>query len=982
MRLANYALALFGGTSMLVMASIASAQGAPVQSEDKPAPSSELASKHEPGTVGEVVVTGTRLRTAGFDAPTPTQILGEEELQEAAHPNIFDTIEQLPSMIGSLSSRIGNGFSTGGLNGLSSPSMRGLGPIRTLTLIDGQRVAPATNSGIVDVGLMPQLLIKRVDVVTGGASASYGSDAVGGVVNFITDTHFTGFKGNVQAGMTNYSDDKNWLVQVAAGRSFLDNRLHMTLSGEYYDNKGVPARPPGVNGGPNGRTWFQRPGLASGDISATAPGDPQNRLFLNAQYNDFAAYGLITRGPLAGTAFGLGGSPYAFQFGSPCLDNFCAGGENTGNVLITANLDDAMRREVAYSHVSYDFTPDTELYATVSYADVRTLGQTNAGARKEGNLTIQCDNAFLPPSIASACAINGITKFRYGVSNIIFPGYVTPETERRQPRVVVGLNSDKLNIFGKPYNLQSYFQHGESDVAIDIHNVMLTRRYNAAIDAISLPNGTIVCRDPVAQSSGCVPFNVIGLNPVNLAAWNYIAPSQGPRIRAHNRQEAFSIALSGAPVRNWAGDVSVAVGAEWRQEAYKLRADWYGAGLSADSPITPGFPADPLLSTSGNNWYSGSYKNGQGSYNVKEGFAELGLPLFDGPMGKLDFNAAGRVTNYSTSGTVTTWKLGAVWDTPIHGVRLRGVLSRDVRAPNLSELFAAPVSQAATVVDRRNNDQPVVVDQRITGNTALKPEKARNLEAGVVFQPSWLEGFSASFDYYRIKIDGAVSTLESQQIVDLCQIQGSASACSAINLDGANPFVVNEPFNLASIRTSGFDIEASYRFGLDRIGMPGRLTIRGLATHIINFVEDTGVEGAAIIHAAGDNSNLGQGYTNSDFGFATPSWKGLVTETWDWDKIQLSLAERFISAGYINPDWIECQPGSCPTSTVQHPTVDHNRLPGAFYLDLGGRYEFSQGAEAYFKVDNAFDKSPPPYGSPSIYDWLGRIYRVGVRMRF
>lgn len=170
-------------------------------------------------SVSEVIVTGTRIRSTGFTAPTPTQVMGQADLERAAQPNIFTAITQLPSLQGSTGATTGTFSTSSGQQGLSSFSLRGLGTIRTLTLLDGQRVVPANVTGVPDISLFPQLLVERVDVVTGGASASYGSDAVGGVVNFITNKRFVGFKANAMAGVTTYGDNHQWLAQVAAGKA-------------------------------------------------------------------------------------------------------------------------------------------------------------------------------------------------------------------------------------------------------------------------------------------------------------------------------------------------------------------------------------------------------------------------------------------------------------------------------------------------------------------------------------------------------------------------------------------------------------------------------------------------------------------------------------------------------------------------------------------------------------------------------------------
>ena len=202
-----------------------------------------------------MVVTGTRITSSGFSAPTPTTMLSSDELQKVGQPNIFSAITRLPSLQGSTGTNTGTFSTSSGMQGLSSFSLHGLGTIRTLTLLDGQRVVAANVTGVPDISQFPQLLVDRVDVVTGGASASYGSDAVGGVVNFITNKRFEGFKAQAQGGISTYGDNEQYLVGAAGGHAFLDGRLHVVGSAEYAHDNGVPAGQFGENA-PGGRDWF------------------------------------------------------------------------------------------------------------------------------------------------------------------------------------------------------------------------------------------------------------------------------------------------------------------------------------------------------------------------------------------------------------------------------------------------------------------------------------------------------------------------------------------------------------------------------------------------------------------------------------------------------------------------------------------------------------------------------------------------------
>lgn len=933
-----------------------------------------------------VTVSGSRISSRGFTQPTPTTTLSSADLAQTAKPNLFNAIAELPALQGSTGRTTSTNSTSSGIQGLSSLSLRGLGPIRTLTLLDGQRVVGANVTGVTDVSQFPQLLIKRVDVVTGGASASYGSDAVGGVVNFITDKKFKGFKANVEGGQTTYGDDKNGTVQAAWGQGFLENRLHVVASAEYGREKGVPSAGFGEVGA-NGRTWFKNPAFQVRPLSQTTDGAPQYKFIEHAQHIQYAKYGLITSGPLQGTAFGLNGEPYKFQYGSNgvptgtgavtnCISPFCVGGDLSGSVGAGTNLGMDLTRKVAYTRVGFDLDADNEIYFTANFGEVASHFSPNPGAAKQGNLDIQCDNPFLPASIRAACVTNNITSFKYGTANAIFPNNINVHPTRTQHRFVVGADG-RFSAFGKDWTYNAYAEHGSNDTDIMVYDMTLNRRYEAAIDAVRAPNGTIVCRNPVAAASGCKPFNIIGNVPVDPAAWAYIAPPMGPQQHSKQTQQVASFNINGEPFESWAGPIAIATGAEWRKEEYTVRGDVYGNGVTPNSPNSPDYPADPLLNTAiGNNWYAGNYHNAEGAYNVKEAYLELNIPVLkSATWGEANLNLADRRTKYSTSGSVESWKVGANWKTGFDGLRLRAVTSQDVRAPNLSELFAAPV-----VVNNAINYQgtSVQIQQRTVGNTNLRPEIARNTSFGIVLtQPSWAPGFSASVDYFDIKVEDVISALSVQQEVDLC-VAGNQEICAAMVLNSpGNNYVTVQAFNLASLHNKGYDVEAAYRTSLKGLGLPGRLTLRALATHTKCFITNSGVVGT--IPSEGAGVNLG----------GTPHWKALASQTWEHDKLTLTLAQRWISKGVYNNEYIECQT-NCPVSTLIHPTIFDNKMKDAFYVDIGGSYKISDKMTAFFKVDNVSDVDPAPapqnnlsFGiNPTLYDVLGRTYRAGIRYNF
>ncbi|MFC3440363.1 TonB-dependent receptor domain-containing protein [Sphingobium rhizovicinum] len=970
----------------MALAGAAQAQGAPepVQSV---APQQDAAQADAP-RAADIVVTGSRITTSGFNAPTPTTVIGEEQIVNNAQPNIFNTIAQLPSLQGSTGAATGTFSTSSGQQGLSSFSLRGLGPIRTLTLLDGQRVVGANVTGVPDISMFPQLLVKRVDVVTGGASASYGSDAVGGVVNFITDTHFEGFKGNILGSITKYGDDETALVQAAYGKSFMDDRLHVVVSGEYDHEGGVGAGDFGTDLA-GSRNWYRATTLMN--TGQTNNGLPQFNYRDYAQPYQYARYGLINNGPLQGIAFDRQGNPYQFNYGSGgtptgtgavanCYrgNSFCEGGDLSGAPGSGASLKSSLERINGYGRIGYDFADDNEAYVTVNVAQVKTNNQPNPGYTRS-SLTVDCANAYLPQSVRDQCATAGITSFSFGSSNGAFPD---PQvyTDRKQYRFVAGAKG-KFAAAGTDWNYDAYYEHGITISDIRVKDIVLQSRYAAASNAITL-NGAIVCADPVARANGCVPINVFGDFTPSAAALAYVAPHEnGPFQHTKLTQDVASLNFSGNPLELWAGPLSLAFGAEYRREFYRVNADPYGAGVSALSPNSADYPADPLLNSSlGSNWAAGNYKNGRGKYEVYEGFVEIDMPLFDSEaMGRANLNAAGRGTHYSTSGTVWAWKVGGTWDTPLDGIRLRAVTSRDVRAPNLSELFAAPTVTSVPSFNDPFQGRAVQIFQNTIGNASLKPEIARNTELGIVLaRPSWLPGLSLSFDYYDIKLKGVVSSLSAQQIVQFCY-DGNQAFCGGFSLNNADPglnYVNVQPFNLASWRTSGFDIEASYQWQ-QPLGLPGSVTVRALGTHIRKFVVSAGIAGVDPIDQAGANNGN------------TPDWKWLAVQTYDSGKLSLTVQERWFSDGTFGNQYVVCQ-SSCPASTGNHPTIDYNKMKGAFYVDIGATFKFNDAISIYGKVDNLFDKDPvasPQTNTgldvnPALYDTLGRIYRAGVRFNF
>ena len=964
-------------------------------------------------------------------------------------------------------------------------------------MIDGERVIPSSPQGVVDISEFPQMLIQRVDVVTGGASASWGSDAVTGVVNFIFDKKFEGFKMNVNGGITNYADDPQAQIQFAAGTSFLGGKAHFELSGEFTSEAGI-------NSLQGARKWWQFPQqLQQFSVGQCQPngcpgGSPMWINGLNGKNVLWAYGGMITRGPLQGTQFGANGQPSQFDYGYgynglPATPNrtaaggtsncspggYCLGGDISGAQGPYNSIAARLVRGNAYARVSYDITPSIEVYGSAIFSEVVTWDKPTQSFFKSDNLSIGCDNPFLPTSVATACVANagpggayapsaadlangpsggnslangfvaGYTngKMQYGAQNSVLQN-VENYNHRTTRRYVLG-SDGVFNLFNTDWTFKSYFEHAEFDFHNTLENILITPYYNAAIDAVQVsaanqasfpgvPVGSIICRSVAARSVGCQPLNIIGTTGASPAARSFVqglnadgsstgANGRDPWHIDNMRQEVLDLAVSGDVWENWAGKISVATGFQYREEAFRSVSDCASRGNCANEVfggVQYGPAGNPLLNPAGvdpatgkalppasPNWYAGNFQPAHGIFHEWETFAEVNVPLLNTPeWGKINANVAGRYTHYTTSGDVETWKVGATWDTPLDGLRVRALQSRDVRAPNLAELFAGARVNNGSVTDPFTccsgvanapgdvaNKTISPLPNPITANPLLKPEKGQTTEAGLVWSPSYVPGLNLSATYWRVAVKGIITQLGQGDEINLC-FNGNAAQCAFI-FTGSQPWAANGVINQSLVHTSptsqvtpqvniagqvedGIDYEASYRFAVNDVidwGLGGDVTIRMLATNVMKNVTNQGFIGAPTVENAGSN------------GGATPHWKIFFNQGYDADTWGLFVNERWFSEGVINRNWYTCA-SACPAPVdANHPTVSSNYMPGELYLDVGGHYDLSPHSSLYFKIDNLTNQNPgnanpfTPLNQSSntnaaLYDVLGRFYHIGFRL--
>lgn len=901
------------------------------------AASQEASSAAEEETSDAIVVTGTRVVRDGYDAPTPTTVLGSDLIEAKAPTTIIDALVTIPAFKNSSSAQTA-GVGQAGAGGQSFANLRGLGANRTLVLLDSQRFTPSTSIATVDIGVLPSALIQRVDIVTGGASAAYGSDAVAGVVNFVLDNRFTGLKGGFEAGITSYGDNLTLKGTLTAGVAFAE-RGHFVISGEYVDAEGVP---------PNARPDTEYPAATLFTNPAWTPTNGEfRRLILPYVYTRTTGLGgLIINGPLAGTEFGPGGTTFQQPAGTfPSTSTHVLPGrfddEPWGSSLGFSAL--PQKKATGYARLSWDVTDGLTAYATGVLArnEPGPFFSSPHNTLITGALTIRRDNAYLPDAVRQQMTTLGLQTISVGRYSEDFGGSVVSRANTTK-RAVVGLQGD----LGGGWNLDSYAQYGRNRALFEIGRNVIRTNFPLAVDAVDqglattgVANGTIVCRSTLTNpNNGCIPLNIFGPfarrpDTVSPPGLDYVFGTS--RAVLDMTQKVVAASVSGEPFSTWAGPVSFATGAEYREEA-------------AEQAV------DPISQAGG--FALGNPRALSGKFNVKEGFAEAVVPLADGTpfLNALDLNGAIRYTDYSTSGSVVTWKVGANWE-PINGVRFRATRSRDIRAPNILELFSSRVQTTAGVLDPVTNTSPVLQAFSL-GNPNLRPEKADTTSAGVVIRPSFTPGLAFSVDYYRINVQDAISTLSLQDIVNRC-VAGNQDLCGLITrANGAITEIQNPYLNLQSLKTDGLDIELSYTRPVGR----GDATARFLINRVFSYAISDGV---TEIDRVGDMVN------------AQPKWTGSAMFGYRVDRLNVVADIAYIGSGKYDV-------------TFTNPTdINDNTIGSRLFVNAQVSYDFGNGdsrREVFLAVSNLFNERPPAifvYSGGPNYDRIGRAFRAGVRFK-
>lgn len=931
----NRKLGIARGSSAAAMM-MALLVAAPALAQTAPTGSGEPAAEDD-----IVVVTGSRIVRDGFDQPTPTTVIGETELRQGERPNLAQVLNDSPAFRPTVTPQVSVGNTS---SGTAPVDLRGLGSNRTLTLVEGRRFVGNNN-----LNYVPMSLVERVEVVTGGASAAYGSDAVAGVVNIFLKDRFNGVTLGGVSGISSRGDGARYGADITAGTSFADGRGQVMFTAEYVKDESIPDR--------NSRDRLGSAGIVR--LNPTSTTDLRQVLVPDVNYGNQTPGGLITTGVLAGQMFDSDGTLRTYGAGTSLNPNpairfpsSVLGGTDAIGLYDVIAVTTPLERISAYGRATYDFG-GVKLWADVSYGRSESTYAflPDIGL---GPMTMSATNPFLSQSIRTTLANAGETSFTFG-RFFTGPYSLIYDGTREQKEGAVGINVD----LGGTWKASAHYSHGEVDAAQRVRNARIVSRFNNAINAVS-SGGQIVCginadASTANDDAACRPLNLFGLNAASPEALAYIRGTQ--QNDTLSKLDAAAVQIQGDLFSLWAGPVTVAFGAESRWEEQ--------TSVSGALDLAGAF--GPL------NLYGSPVSGG---FDVQEAFAEVALPLLDiEGTAKIDTSGAARYSDYSRSGGIWSWKGGATL-TLFDTVMFRGTRSRDIRAPTIGELFSTRAINVGPLVDRDTdgraaanpayNPTPATVTTYSGGNPDLLPEIGHTTALGVSFTPKFMPGFKLSVDYYDVKIDGAISTLSGSNLTLACK-NGNAAACARITRDatGTVTEVRSNSQNLATFETSGVDIEASYVFPMSAIAnIPGTMRIRALATHVRDFVIDTGV---SRVDTAGD---VGAGTGN-----AIPSWRGILSFAYQNGGIGVDARVRYVGAGKFNS---QLDQSVNPTGYLVN-----NDIGAYTYLDLGARAKVMDRITLSLNINNVLDQKPPlsPVG-PVFYDAVGTYFTFGARLNF
>jgi outer membrane receptor protein involved in Fe transport len=903
-----------------------------------------------------ITVTGSRVLQSGNASPSPmTAIAADDLLVGKPGAALAEALNALPVFAGSRgagSNPTTSGSAAGGNGSANQLNLRNIGATRTLVLMDGKRVPPTLFNGVVDVDLIPQMFVDRVDIVTGGVSAVYGSDAITGVVNYIIDRNFNGFKADISTGVSERGDAKKssagfgWGAQLARG-------LHAQAGVELREDDGIDRR--------SDRGWMRQWGV-TGSGTAANPYVLQGDL----RQKGFPFGGLITRGTLAGKVFKENGvlSPFVngTATGTPAIQ---VGGDGG---YWDAGLLSRLRGTQIFGRFDYDLSSDMRAYLQVS-GNLKT--NTNfAETNQLNNVSLRRTNAFLPATVR---ALMPATETTFGLSKFMSDvPRVQADADTKQWIYTGGIEG---KTGGLGWNLD--FTHGSAKLNTSLANVLNRQKLAAALDAVTSGSQT-VCNITVTHpglANDCVALNVFGPNASSAQAIDYVTDTV--LFGSTTVMNDIAAAVKGSPFSTWAGPVNAALSGGWRKTTFRSNS----SSRPTDLVNCTGLALNCATGTTQTEFVFGELPQGV-SQSVWEVATEVDVPLLESvPLAKkLNLNGAARHTRYNTSGDYQTWKLGLDWQM-LDQLRLRGTRSRDIRAPTLYDLYAPTSIVQVRPTDLLTNTSPTVpsIDE---SNDKLKAEIGNTVTLGLVWQPA--PKLSFAIDGYKIKISDAITSITGSTagFQRACYASGGTSPYCALqrrpngftDTSAANAVTAwyVRSVNISEIETWGFDFEANYS---------GTLFDRPISMRLLTAWQPH------VYYRQPDLTTVDQG----GVGFG-PGGLASTPAT------RLTGFFRFRPIERLTVDPVQRWRGAMKLGGDPTQVWLSNRIASFATTGLNLAYDIEVGsgnATLFFNVENLFDANPPPgafsgngtrAGLRDGYalgdDPRGRTFSMGVKMSY
>ncbi|GHF22666.1 TonB-dependent receptor [Kordiimonas sediminis] len=956
----SYRAALLGSTAAiaasLVLGANASAQDADSDAEFE-----------------EVVVTGSRIIRKDLDSASPVTVIGSEEISLSGDTRIEDLVQSLPQAFAAQNSTVANGSS-----GTATVDLRNLGSERTLVLIDGRRLMPGDpQEPAADLNFIPSFLIKRVDVLTGGASSVYGADAVAGVVNFVLDKDFEGIRASAQYSTYQHNNDNKYMQEINEAVGFDVPKGNMWGGGTWTYNLGL------------GGEFADGKGHASmymtyRDISSLTKAEYD---FTNCTVNTGSD------GPRCGGSSTTPWGTFITENGTYLVDpETGAFRPRNGEVFNYGPFNHIQRPNTTWTaggFINYELSDSVEAYMEFMFMDDKTDAQIAPSGNFYRTDSINCDNPMMSAEqkaiICAGYADDERATLLIGRRNVE-GGPRTNSLRHTNYRMVAGLRGQLDDV----WSYDVYGLYAENTFSEQYINDLNTNRIKDALDVVLDDEGNMVCR---SGNEGCVPWNIFQKDGVTQAAVDYI--STVAVAKGQTKSQVLSGSVSGdlgsygLTLPGAEDGIGLALGVEYREEALKYEPDEvYANGLRAGS----GGASPPIA----------------GGFNVTEIFAEALIPIVQGAEFAEDLSAelAYRYSEYNLSGGESTYKVGLTWQ-PTADVKVRAGYNRAVRAPNVVELFdpqgyglggdddicggetpSATLEQCKrTGVTEAQYGNILLnpAEQYNTfggGNPDLSPEIADTFTIGAVVTPDFLPGFTATVDWYKIKIDKVIDALAADDVIQTCANTGDAGLCSMIHRDAFGTlWLTDEGYtetfqnNIGTLKAEGIDVTAQYStdigdMGTLRASLVGSYTLKNYFSNPLTDYDCVG-------------------YFGPQCGTPNAEWTHKLRVTWDTTfDTSFSVSWRYMGAVKIDD--------ASPDEDLGSPTAVENRwapngvdrISAQSYFDFSFNHNLTENIDITGGISNLFDKEPPIFpslsstGYANTYDTRGRRLFIGASVDF